>query len=120
MPLINPIRLGANLRLARKAKSLRQEAVALELGLARTTVVAIEQGARHITEAELNAFSELYSCPTDVLMNGVALDESKTFVAPADTLWASISRTEFLLIKAVRDGDYHQALMILLMAIKRD
>lgn len=120
MSPINPIRLGENLKQARKAKALRQEAVALELGLARTTITAIEQGARKVTEAELIAFSELYSCPTDVLLNGVAMTESQTFVAPADTLWASISRTEFLLLKAVRDGDYHQALMILLMAIERD
>jgi Zn-dependent peptidase ImmA (M78 family)/DNA-binding XRE family transcriptional regulator len=57
---IDPQHLGERLQLARKAKSLTQEAVAEHLDVARTTLVAIEKGERRIRPSELFQLAELY------------------------------------------------------------
>ena len=53
-------RLGERLQLARKTKGLTQDAVATQLNVARTTLVAIEKGERRITEPELIFLADLY------------------------------------------------------------
>ena len=54
MPIIRPqddptaqalVRLGSRIRLARNRRKLRQEDLALQIGRARATVVALEQGS---------------------------------------------------------------------------
>jgi Zn-dependent peptidase ImmA (M78 family)/DNA-binding XRE family transcriptional regulator len=57
---IDPKNLGAQLQEARKARGLTQQAVADQLGMARTTVVAIEKGERRVTPHELIQFAGLY------------------------------------------------------------
>ena len=52
--------LGERLRIARANANLTQEAVARELGVARTTLVAIERGNRPVKNEELLQFSRLY------------------------------------------------------------
>ena len=52
--------LGERLRAARSAANLTQNAVAALLGMARTTLVAIEKGLRSVTAEELLALARLY------------------------------------------------------------
>lgn len=52
--------LGDRLRLAREDAKVTQAAAAAVVGLARTTLVAIEQGQRRIRLAELQMFAGLY------------------------------------------------------------
>jgi Zn-dependent peptidase ImmA (M78 family)/DNA-binding XRE family transcriptional regulator len=57
---IDPHILGSRLQAARKNANLTQQAVADQIGLARTTLVGIEQGDRLPKERELFLFSQLY------------------------------------------------------------
>jgi Zn-dependent peptidase ImmA (M78 family)/transcriptional regulator with XRE-family HTH domain len=59
-PSIDPRVLGARLQGARRARNLTQEAVADSLGLARTTLVAIEKGERRVTAHDIRQLAELY------------------------------------------------------------
>jgi Zn-dependent peptidase ImmA (M78 family)/DNA-binding XRE family transcriptional regulator len=52
--------LGRRLQDARKARGLTQQDVAKDLGIARTTVTAIEQGERRVRPEELIRLSKLY------------------------------------------------------------
>jgi Zn-dependent peptidase ImmA (M78 family)/DNA-binding XRE family transcriptional regulator len=52
--------LGERLRAARSGANLTQDAVATALGMARTTLVAIEKGQRPVRPEELLAFARLY------------------------------------------------------------
>src|SRR6266850_564603 len=52
--------LGERLRAARSGANLTQEAAAAALGMARTTLVAIEKGQRPVRPEELLAFARLY------------------------------------------------------------
>lgn len=52
--------LGSRLAEARRARGMTQKKVADEMGMARTTVVAIEKGERRMTSKELLAFASLY------------------------------------------------------------
>lgn len=56
------------LRAARKAAGLTQEEVANQVGMARTTVVAIEKGERPIAPAELVAFAKVLKRPVSDLV----------------------------------------------------
>jgi Zn-dependent peptidase ImmA (M78 family)/DNA-binding XRE family transcriptional regulator len=57
---IDPKVLGRRLQDARKARGLTQQDVAKDLGIARTTVTAIEQGERRVRPEELIRLSKLY------------------------------------------------------------
>lgn len=52
--------LGSRLAEARRARGMTQQKVADEMGMARTTIVAIEKGERRVTSKELLAFASLY------------------------------------------------------------
>src|SRR5260221_14730135 len=52
--------IGRRLSTARRQKRLTQEQVASLIGVARTTIVAIEQGIRSVKPEELLAFVEVY------------------------------------------------------------
>ena len=52
--------LGANLRRAREARGMTQAEVAEQLGVARTTLVAIEQGSRRVRPEELVELASIY------------------------------------------------------------
>lgn len=60
---IDPKALGARLQEARKARGMTQQAVAEEMEMARTTIVAIEKGERHVTPQELIKLAALYGRP---------------------------------------------------------
>lgn len=57
---VDPRNLGLRLQEARKATGLTQLDVATHLGMARTTIVAIEKGDRRVTPHELLQFVKLY------------------------------------------------------------
>lgn len=57
---VDPEIVGERLRIARKRRRLTQEAVARDLKLARTTLVAIEKGERRIRSEELVSLARMY------------------------------------------------------------
>ena len=57
---LSSIEIGARLRVARSNASLTQDAAAGSVGLARTTLVAIERGDRSARPEELNALARIY------------------------------------------------------------
>lgn len=61
--------LGAKLRRAREMLRMTQGVAAERLGLARTTLVAIEAGKRSLSNTELRTFAELYNVPESELIN---------------------------------------------------
>lgn len=75
----------------RKQLNLSQEFVAKQLGIARTTLVAIESGNRKIMAEELDKFSKLYGVSVDEILYGkVSVDSeanmfARTFSALSDT-----------------------------------
>jgi Zn-dependent peptidase ImmA (M78 family)/DNA-binding XRE family transcriptional regulator len=73
---IDPKILGGRLQEARKARGLTQQAVAEEMDIARTTVVAIEKGERRVTPHELIKMAALYG-------RGVSDFVSRQFVVEA-------------------------------------
>ena len=58
------------LKAARKALRLTQEFVAKQMGMSRTTVVAIEAGKREVSAKELAGFANLYGVSMDDLIHG--------------------------------------------------
>lgn len=78
---INPAELGERLRKARANAGLTQEAIATELQVARTTLVAIEQGQRKVKPDELKKLSRLYQISINHLLQpeAVLLDLSAKF-----------------------------------------
>jgi len=72
-PKVRPEVLGARLKSARTTNRLTQEAAANALGMARTTVVAIEAGKRQVSMDELRTMAELYGASEiDLLDDGSA------------------------------------------------
>jgi len=60
--------VGQRIAKAREFLGLTQAVVAEKLGLARTTQVAIEQGRRPVSVAELYKYSEVLSRPLDYFL----------------------------------------------------
>ncbi len=65
--------IGERLRLAREAANLRQAQAADTVGLARTTVVAIEQGQRRVSMDELRRFAKAYATSINALLRHEAV-----------------------------------------------
>lgn len=57
---MDPRTLGARLKEVREARGMTQQAVADHLGVARTTLVAIEKGDRRLKPGELIALADVY------------------------------------------------------------
>lgn len=66
---VRPEVLGGRLKVARIAKRMTQESAAAGLGLARTTIVAIEAGKRLVSPSELRAFAALYGIKESELLD---------------------------------------------------
>jgi len=73
---IDPRVLGQRLQNARKAAGLTQQQVADALGMARTTVVALEKGERPIAPHELIKFSSVCNRPVSDLLSKKVVTES--------------------------------------------
>ena len=62
--------LGTRLRQARQHAGMTQAAVAAQLGMARTTLVAIEQNRRALRASELHQLAVCYGCSPEQLLTG--------------------------------------------------
>src|SRR5262249_42410241 len=65
--------IGERLRLAREGANLTQADAAAALSLARTTLIAIEQGQRRIRIAELHPLAHLYGTSVNALLRREAV-----------------------------------------------
>lgn len=70
---LTPEEIGERLRLAREAARVTQAAAAEALNIARTTVVAIEQGLRRPRLDELQRFASVYSVSVNALLRREAV-----------------------------------------------
>jgi Zn-dependent peptidase ImmA (M78 family)/DNA-binding XRE family transcriptional regulator len=77
---IDPTTLGEQLTDARKARGLTQQAAAEALGVARTTIVAMEKGERRPRPGELVRLAALYGRPVGDLMRAIAEPPRESFV----------------------------------------
>lgn len=73
---VDPRILGLRLQEARKATGMTQQEVADHLGMARTTVVAIEKGERKVTSQEVVQFAKLYKRAVSDLVSKRVVAES--------------------------------------------
>ena len=67
LDVLDPATLGGRLRVARSRAGMRQGVAAERLKMARTTLVAIEQGQRRIHPEELVAVAALYGTSVNEL-----------------------------------------------------
>lgn len=70
MPALDDPKLGERLRAAREASQKTQKEMSDALGVARTTVVAIENGTRKIRSEELLAWARLLGVSVNELLHG--------------------------------------------------
>jgi Zn-dependent peptidase ImmA (M78 family)/DNA-binding XRE family transcriptional regulator len=70
---IEPLKLGERLRVARSNAGLKQDEAAREVGLSRTTLVAVEQGQRKIRSDELRQLAALYRISVNDLLRTEAV-----------------------------------------------
>ena len=68
---IEPLTLGTRFHEARKARGLTQQQVAERLGIARTTIVAIEKGRRRLKPGELIELASLLAQNVSEILQGV-------------------------------------------------
>ena len=65
---IMPVETGERLRLARENAKITQAAAAQAIGVARTTIVAMEQGERRARTSELQQLAKLYGTSVNALL----------------------------------------------------
>lgn len=106
LSLIAPADLGERLRLAREAANMTQKQAADAIAVARTTLVAIEQGQRRLRIDELQQLAKAYGMSVNAILRREAvhvdlmprfrkLVDAKDFAAAAATeLLASLARAE--------------------------
>lgn len=70
---LSPVEIGERLRVAREAAKVTQAAAASALEVARTTVVAIEQGQRRAKLEELQRLASLYGVSLNALLRREAV-----------------------------------------------
>ncbi len=75
MPLeeINPVEIGERLRIAREAAGISQATAATSINVARTTIVAIEQGQRRVRRSELQQLAKFYGTSVNALLRREAI-----------------------------------------------
>jgi len=70
---ILPVNTGERLRLARESADITQEAAAKAIGVARTTIVAIEKGERRARMNELQQLAKLYRTSVNAVLRREAV-----------------------------------------------
>ena len=70
---LDAIDLGARLRVARESAGLTQADAAADIGVARTTLVAIEKGQRRVQAGELQQLARLYGTSVNALLRREAV-----------------------------------------------
>jgi Zn-dependent peptidase ImmA (M78 family)/DNA-binding XRE family transcriptional regulator len=68
-----PAEMGERLRIARDGLKIKQAAAATAIGVARTTLVAIEQGERRAKMGELQKLAKLYGTSVNALLRQEAV-----------------------------------------------
>lgn len=100
-----PTDIGERLRMAREAVNLTQAAAADAVGVARTTIVSIEQGQRRVRIAELQKLAQVYRTSVNALLRREAvhvdlvprfrkLGRSENGAAAASELLANLAKAE--------------------------
>jgi len=101
MPLeeINPVEIGERLRIAREAAGISQAAAATAINVARTTLVAIEQGQRRVRRSELQQLAKLYRTSVNALLRreAIQVDLAPRFRKLAGSSNASVDAAAMLL-----------------------
>jgi Zn-dependent peptidase ImmA (M78 family)/DNA-binding XRE family transcriptional regulator len=75
---ISPAKMGERLRIAREGAKLTQAEAAAAIGLARTTLVAIEQGQRRVKISEALQLAKLYGTSVNALARREAVHADLT------------------------------------------
>jgi transcriptional regulator with XRE-family HTH domain len=90
---IDPAKLGDRLRVARSTAGLTQEDAATELSVARTTLIAIEQGQRRVRPDELRALAKAYRVSINDLLrvSAIHLDFAAKFRRVAGNVPRSVA-----------------------------
>jgi len=70
---MSPVEVGERLRVAREAAKLKQAEAATAVDIARTTLVAIEQGQRRVRMSELQQLAKLYGTSINALLRKEAV-----------------------------------------------
>ena len=70
---ISPAEVGERLRLARESAGIKQSDAATAVSVARTTLVAIEQGQRRVRMNELQQLARLYGTSVNALLRREAI-----------------------------------------------
>ncbi len=93
---IAPFKLGRRLQVARKSRGLTQQEVASSLGMARTTITAMEKGERRVRPNELIQMARLYGRPVGDFVGNrePSSDFTVQFRAAVDILDSRQSRGE--------------------------
>jgi len=101
---LDPVDVGVRLRGAREAARLTQTDVATDLRVARTTLVAMEQGRRRVRTDELQRLARLYGTSVNALLRreAVHVDLAHRFRKLWTTSDESIERAACLMNDLVR------------------
>lgn len=70
---LSPVETGERLRVAREGANVTQAAAASVIGVARTTIVAIEQGERRVRIDELQKLAKLFGTSVNALLRREAV-----------------------------------------------
>lgn len=70
---LSPTETGVRLRIAREAANVTQAAAATAIGVARTTLIAIEQGGRRVRIEELQKLAKLFGTSVNALLRSEAV-----------------------------------------------
>lgn len=101
---MSQMEVGERLKLGREQTKLTQAEAARHLGIARTTLVAIEQGQRRVRVQELQQFAQLYKTSVNALLRREAaqVDMAPRFRKAASHLDPSTEAAADLLNSLVR------------------
>lgn len=73
---IDAVQLGERLRNARARAGVTQQDAAEQLGMARTTLIALEKGQRRLRPEEMRAIAELYGSSVNALLRPQSVEVS--------------------------------------------
>lgn len=104
---IAPEIIGAQLAIARKARGLTQQAVADALGVARTTVTALEKGIRRPRPSEFVQLAQLYGVSVGDLARAVVRDAA-TVSTPFIELFRHVRPTGGEVVDQRWKADLHE------------